>query len=225
MDTASTGRPGPAGRFLLNFLELQIPMVLGAVVCFLLGRLIPDGSSLEAAYQPGTYLFAMGDVLFLSVPVVAWMRLRGAGWRLSIELAIAMIGPVAVVAVVGELAGYAYLLWLLTGMYPVMSLGLIVYMLYRRDRFIHRFDDAGRARDRLAARSATGTTTRRLVVAEGNASRPHLARDTPLRGLRHLLALRSGEARGKWSHRPASPKADHRGRPQLDHDARSGDSV
>lgn len=140
MGTASIGRPGQAGRFLLNFLELQIPMVLGAFVCYLLGRLIPDSSSLRAAYHPGTYLFAIGDVLFLSVPVVAWMRFRGRGWRHSLELALAMIGPVAIIAFVGELARYSYLMWLVTGMYPVMSLGLILHMLYHRDRPTDRVD-------------------------------------------------------------------------------------
>jgi hypothetical protein len=138
MGTASTGGRGQAGRFLLNFLELQIAMMVGAVVCYLLGRLIPDASSLRAVYHPGTYLFAIGDVLFLSVPVVAWMGFWGRGWRLTLELALAMIGPVAIIAVVGELAGYAYRLWLVTGMYPAMSVGLILYMLYRRHHFTNR---------------------------------------------------------------------------------------
>jgi hypothetical protein len=140
MGTASTETPRQAGRFILNFLELQIAMVLGAFVCFQLGRVISDASSLRVAYHPGTYLYAIGDVLFLSVPVVVWRRFRGRGWRHSLELALAMIGPVAIIAVVGELAGYAYRLWLVTGMYPVMSLGLILYVLYRRDQFTDRVD-------------------------------------------------------------------------------------
>jgi hypothetical protein len=140
MGSVATGRPGQAGLFLLNFVELQIAMVLGALACFLLGRLIPDASSSSAAYHPGTHLYAIGDVVFLSVPVVAWMRFRGRGWRLSLELALAMIAPVAIIATVGEIAGYAYLLWLVTGMYPVMSIGLILYMLYRRVRFSDRAD-------------------------------------------------------------------------------------
>lgn len=140
MVTASSRRRGQAGRFLLAFFELQIAMVLGAVVCFLLGRLIPDAPSLRATYHPGTYLYAIGDLLFLSVPVVAWMRFRRHSWRLSLEMGLAMIGPVAIIAVVGELAGYASRLWLVTGMYPVMSLGLILYMHYRRDHFTARVD-------------------------------------------------------------------------------------
>jgi hypothetical protein len=134
MGTASSERRMGAGRFTLQFLELQIPMAFGASVCYALGRLISDNTGLAAAYHPGTYLFAIGDVLFLTVPVVAWMLLRGRGWRRSLEMALAMLAPVAIIALVGELAHYPYLLWLGVGMYPAMSLGMIVFMVYSRDR-------------------------------------------------------------------------------------------
>jgi hypothetical protein len=127
------GLAAQVGCFLLHFLELQIPMGLGALVCYLLGRLIPASSSFATVYHPGTYLFATGDVLFLTVPVVAWMIFRGHGWRRSMEMAFAMIAPVAAIVVLGEFAGVAYLLWLVTAMYPTMCLGMLVYMLYRRE--------------------------------------------------------------------------------------------
>jgi hypothetical protein len=124
--------------FILHFLELQIAMGLGALVCYLLSRLIPASSSFATIYHPGTYVYAAGDVLFLTVPVVTWMIFRGYGRRHSREMAVAMVAPVAAIIVVGELAGYAYLLWLITAMYPAMSLGMLVYMLYRRDQFTVR---------------------------------------------------------------------------------------
>jgi hypothetical protein len=134
----SHGLAPQVGRFILCFVELQIPMGLGALVCYLLGRLMPASSSFATVYHPGTYLFAAGDVLFLTLPVVTWMFFRGHGLRHSLEMAMAMIAPVAVIAVLGEMAGNAYLLWLITAMYPAMSLGMIVDMLYRRNRFIQR---------------------------------------------------------------------------------------
>ena len=140
MVMATDIRARPAGRFLLHFLELQIPMALGAFVCFLLGRMISGSSSLAAAYHPGTYLFAIGDVLFLSVPGVTWMILRGHGWRRSLEMGLAMLAPVIMITMVGEVAGAPYLLWLVTAMYPAMSVGMLVYMLYRRDHFSGRLD-------------------------------------------------------------------------------------
>ena len=123
------------GRFLLHFLELQIPMGLGALVCYLLTRMIPASSNFATVYHPGTYLYAFGDVLFLTVPVVVWMVIRGYGWRHSLEMAAAMLAPIAAIVLVSELAGYTYLLWLLNAGYPAMCLGILVYMLYCRNYF------------------------------------------------------------------------------------------
>lgn len=122
-------------RFLLPFLGLQIAMALGAFVCLLVGRLVRASSVDATDYQPGTVLFFLGDVFFLTVPVVAWMLLRERGWRHSLELALAMLAPVAATVVLGELTRSAYLLWLVTAMYPAMSLGMLAYSLYRKDVF------------------------------------------------------------------------------------------
>jgi hypothetical protein len=127
-----------AGRFLLHFLELQIPMGLGALVCYSLARLVPASATFATIYHPGTYLFAVGDVLYLSVPVLAWMILRGHGRRHSIEMAAALIAPVAAILVLGQFTAYDYLTWLLTAGYPMMCLGMLIYMLYRRDLFTSR---------------------------------------------------------------------------------------
>ena len=137
--------------FIFHFLEMQIPMGLGALVCYLLTRLIPASSSFATVYHPGTYLYAAGDLLFLTVPVVAWMIFRGYGWRHSREMAVAMGAPVAAIIVLGQLAGYAYLLWLVTAVYPAMCLGMLVYMLYRRDHFTVRVRHFLKV-DRLAIR-------------------------------------------------------------------------
>ena len=128
-------RNSKVGRFVLHFFELQIPMVLGAVICYLVVRLITSSSSFSTTYYPGTYLFALGDLLFLTVPVVVWMIFRGHGWQHSLEMSVAMIAPVAAVMVLGQLTAYDYLMWLLIAGYPIMCLGMIVYMLYRRDLF------------------------------------------------------------------------------------------
>jgi len=124
-----------AGRLLLHFLELQIPMGIGALVCYLVVRLISGAASFSMAYQPGTFLFAVGDVFFLTVPVIVWMIFRGHGWRHSLGIAVAMIVPVAAIMVLGPLTAYDYLTWLLTAGYPAMCIGMLVYMLYNRDHF------------------------------------------------------------------------------------------
>jgi hypothetical protein len=129
------GGRSKVGRFLLHFLELQIAMGLGAFVCYLVVRLISASSSFATAYHPGTFLFAAGDIFFLTAPVVAWMIFRGHGLRFSLELAVAMPAPVAAIMVLGQLAAYDYLTWLVTAGYPAMSLGMLIYMLFRRDYF------------------------------------------------------------------------------------------
>jgi hypothetical protein len=128
---------GNASRFLLQFMELQIAMGVGALLCFLLGRLIPASSTVATVYYPGSYLYATGDILFLTVPVVAWMIFRGHGWRHSLEMVVAMLAPVAAITVVGEMAAYAYLPSLITAGYPAMSLGMLVYLLYRPYKQAH----------------------------------------------------------------------------------------
>ena len=56
-------------------------------------------------------------------------------------MGIAMIAPVAVILVLGQLTAYDYLTWLLTGGYPLMCLGMLIYMLYRRDLFTGQADN------------------------------------------------------------------------------------
>jgi hypothetical protein len=150
-DLRKMAHMGPgARRFLLHLLELQVPMVFGALVCYLLGLLITSSSGYTTAYRPGTYLYAIVDVFFLTVPVVTWMIFRGHGWRHSLELGAAMIAPVAAIMVLGELAGlvaYDYLRWLLLAGYPAMCLGILVYMLYRREHFTGKVGYSTRAAD------------------------------------------------------------------------------
>jgi hypothetical protein len=123
------------GRRLLPFVELQFAMALGALGCLLVGSVLRASPIQTTDYRPGTVLFFVGDVLFLTVPVVIWMLIRGRVWRRSLELAVAMLLPVAAIVLLGELTRTSYLLWLVTAMYPAMSLGMVAYMLYRRDVF------------------------------------------------------------------------------------------
>jgi uncharacterized membrane protein len=114
---------------------MQIAMAVGALVCLLVGNALRASEVYATAYRPGTVAYFLGDVLFLTVPVVAWMILCGRRWRHSIELAAAMLAPVAAIVMVGQVMQGAYLLWLITAMYPAMSLGMLVYVLGRREVF------------------------------------------------------------------------------------------
>jgi hypothetical protein len=127
--------------FIASLVQLQLAMCVGAIVCYLLGVLIPRSSIVASVYYPGAYLYTAGDIFFLTVPVVLWILLRGHGWRRGMEMAFAMIAPVAAIVAVGELSGFAYRPWLITAGYPAMSIGMLACLLYRRD-LLHRHVDA-----------------------------------------------------------------------------------
>lgn len=132
MRSGSPSTPAGAGSFLGQFLTLQIAMVVGASVCLLLGVLLRASPTYATVYHPGTVLYFIGDIFFLTFPVVAWMIIRDRGWRHALGMALSMLGPVAAIVVLGELLRSAYLLWLVTAMYPAMSVGMLVYLILRR---------------------------------------------------------------------------------------------
>jgi hypothetical protein len=115
---------------LLQFVELQVPMALGALACLVVLRLLPMWPALATAYRPGTYLFATGDALFLTVPVIAWMVVRGQRVQRCARMAVSMLAPWAVFVGFGELSGSPYLPWLTVAGYPALSLGMLAYLLY-----------------------------------------------------------------------------------------------
>jgi hypothetical protein len=67
------------------------------------------------------------------------MLIRGFGRHRSLDLAVAMLSPVAAIALLGQLTRAAYLLGLVTAMYRAMSLGMLAYVLFRTGVF-----DSGR---------------------------------------------------------------------------------
>jgi len=86
-----------------------------------------DSASID--YQAG-----MG--VFMAVPMVAWMRVRGHGWRMGTEMAGAMLGPTAAVLVLCALGLPDVFPWLSTrSTGPAMAIGMLAIMLYRRDHY------------------------------------------------------------------------------------------
>jgi hypothetical protein len=125
----------PPVRFLLHLLEMQIAMALGMGLFKLLLLGLPASPAYRAAFATGADLWILGDGLFMSVPMVAWMVWRGHGWRLSLEMGAAMLGPGLAIIVLGWLGAGTYLPWLATSACGVMCLGMLVYMLARYKHF------------------------------------------------------------------------------------------
>ena len=82
-------------RFARHYLEMVIAMFAGMLVIGVpaAGTLELAGSSLSELKEtaPAVYLLAMG--VAMTVPMVAWMRYRGHGWRPTSEMGASMMGP------------------------------------------------------------------------------------------------------------------------------------
>ena len=123
------------GRFSLHFLEMLLAMMAGMPIFSLARSLIPASSSVAAAFKSGTISYSITMTVFMTLPMVAWMIVRGHGWRHSAEMAFAMLAPVAAIIVLRLLGADAYLPWLDNVSHLAMPLGMIIAMLYRRAEY------------------------------------------------------------------------------------------
>jgi hypothetical protein len=81
-------------HFWKHYLQMAAVMgvgrfVAGAILTFVVGLKSWDEVTIQ---YPNQALLAM--VAGMSIPMVAWMRFRGMGWRNSYEMALAMVLPV-----------------------------------------------------------------------------------------------------------------------------------
>jgi hypothetical protein len=133
------------GRFILHFLEMMLAMMIGMPFFFMLRNVIPASSSYAAIFVRGTILFDLAMVIVMTIPMVAWMILRGHGYRHSAEMAFAMGAPmVAVIALRLLMGSDTYLSWLRQVGYNGMFLGMLIAMLYRRDHYTGKAGQSAR---------------------------------------------------------------------------------
>jgi putative intracellular protease/amidase len=145
-----------AGRLSLHFAEMWIAMLVGMAVFMA----IPGVMSLPVvAHQ-------LGMALAMTVPMVAWMRIRGHGWRHGMEMAGGMLVPwVAVLALV-RLGAANTLPWLSNAPDAAMLLGMLGIMLFRREHYVH-----SGAHEHSATLTQTGSARhipwRRILLVAG----------------------------------------------------------
>jgi hypothetical protein len=72
---------------------------------------------------------------FMVGPMVLWMRIRGCSWRHGPEMGAAMLLPVAAVLALRGLGLSATVPWLSNSEHIAMLVGMLVLMLYRRERY------------------------------------------------------------------------------------------
>jgi len=83
--------PSPAKRFIRHYLEMVVAMFAGMAVLA-----IPAGWAVGAAgtsYDEAPALMFLAMAVTMTVPMVAWMRYRGHGWRANTEMSASMFLP------------------------------------------------------------------------------------------------------------------------------------
>ena len=115
----------PTAHFLRHYLEMVVAMLLGMAVLY---------TPIELAFDPSETIALLGMGATMTLPMVAWMRYRGHAWRLSAEMAAAMLAPTAVaLALVGTVEFHT----LMTFEHIAMFAGMFAAMLARRDEYSH----------------------------------------------------------------------------------------
>lgn len=122
--------------FLRHLGEMTVAMVVGMFLYAVsVGTLLgAGGSSLEEARASQPELAVLGMAAAMSVPMVAWMRRGGHGWRNSAEMTAAMFAPAAALIVcywLHAVSASSVCPLACAAMIPAM----VVAMLYRLDDY------------------------------------------------------------------------------------------
>ena len=115
-------------QFVAHYAEMVLAMAAGMMVYGLLFRRGPawTGYGDEAVMA-----------IFMTVPMVAWMRYRRHSWRQAAEMAGAMLVPMAVVVVVAVQLLGATGRSLGMSSHIAMLLGMLALMVVRRADYVH----------------------------------------------------------------------------------------
>ncbi len=127
------------GRFLLHFAEMWIAMMLGMAILVPV-KLVLVAMGYTALLDTTSIDYQAWMGIFMAVPMVAWMRVRGHGWRMGTEMAGAMLVPIAAVLALCALGVPDTFPWLTTrATGPAMAIGMVAIMVYRREHYTHGY--------------------------------------------------------------------------------------
>ena len=93
--------------------------------------------ALPGSGQLPSALYQLGMALFMTVPMVVWMRVRGHGWRHGVEMALGMLVPWAAVLALVGMGAATVLPWLAHADGAAMLLGMLGVMLLRPHHYAH----------------------------------------------------------------------------------------
>jgi len=126
-------------HFIRHYAEMVVAMFLGMVVLGMPAgwALSAAGSSTSELTSDAPALMLLGMAFTMTVPMVAWMRYRGHGWRANTEMAASMVLPT--LAAIGLLAAGVMtdIGTVLAGEHVVMLLAMLAAMLLRPAEYTH----------------------------------------------------------------------------------------
>jgi hypothetical protein len=105
---------------MMFFVPVRLPLTAPGHAALL------DASSIDFQVWMGAFMVA---------PMVAWMRVRGCGWRGGAEMSMAMLLPQAAIRGLLGLGLSDTLPWLSNSEHTAMLVGMLAFMLYRRERY------------------------------------------------------------------------------------------
>jgi hypothetical protein len=124
------------GHFVRHYVEMVIAMFLGMLLLSLPaeGALLAFGSSTSQLERDAPALMLLGMAFVMTVPMVAWMRYRGHGWRPNVEMAASMFLPTFAVIVLMAVGVMDF--WRAMGIeHAAMLPSMLVAMLLRRAEY------------------------------------------------------------------------------------------
>jgi hypothetical protein len=127
----------PTKHFIRHYVEMVVAMFLGMVVLGVPaeGALHALGTSSHDAYNDVPALMLLGMATTMTVPMVAWMRYRGHGWRPNAEMAASMFVPTF--AAIALLPAGVDVMSAMGLQHFLMFPAMLVAMLLRPDEYSH----------------------------------------------------------------------------------------
>jgi hypothetical protein len=123
-------------RFIRHYLEMVIAMIAGMIVLGIPGEAVlrAVGTSSAKLMTDAPAMALLGMATMMTIPMVAWMRRMGHGWRPCNEMAASMFLP-TFAAIASMAAGAAEFGTAMTLEHVLMLPAMLVAMLLRYDEY------------------------------------------------------------------------------------------
>jgi hypothetical protein len=142
-------------HFIRHYGEMVVAMFLGMAILGIPAgwALQAVGTSMDHLHTDAPALMLLGMATMMTVPMVAWMRYRGHGWRPNAEMAASMFVPTfAVMALLPVGVGVMSLMGV---QHALMLAAMLVAMLLRPAEYTRHHGHAGHARVESVAEQVT----------------------------------------------------------------------